>query len=186
MENNESQQENDASGFTSYKNYVNFLAGCHYDSCHRWLASFFNQQSATIESTQIHVLDSEGGRIVRKHPPIEFLNVIPEGIKTRIIVLEYEETWAINRYKLDCVAFALNLPPYSLWQHLNPTFPKPDFESTAPSIQSFATHDLRADLDSDEYCSFEYGYWPFEHLSCWIQRYKKSSSATVGKNQAHR
>ena len=107
--------------FTSYKDYVNFLAG--KNSSYKFLAHVFNTDSPDPvfwdKYTKLVILDSEDGQLTERPVSDSSLADCPTGVKTRIVLLSYGNVWSIDRKKLDKFAFDLDLPAFSLWEHLD-------------------------------------------------------------------
>ena len=104
--------------FTSYKDYVNFLAEKNYS--YRFLAHVFNSTwSLNFGSTKLSILDSEDGQLTKRSVSDDSLADCPTGVKTRIVILSYREVNTIDRKLLDKFAFDLDVPAFSLWEHLD-------------------------------------------------------------------
>ena len=176
--------------FASYSEFISSIV--QHDEQYRWLFNFFNHSPRTgDDNTEINIFDSEGGRLTRK-PLQEALQAgCPANVKTRIIVFQYEEVWTASRTKLDNLAFLLNLPPYSLWRHLDhkaidvEPHVQQDRDEMGPRLPLFAGHRLNCNLQSTRNLAFEHGYWGFQQLSAWVMPCESPSLATIGKNVLH-
>ncbi|KAL8720338.1 MAG: hypothetical protein Q9181_007925 [Wetmoreana brouardii] len=99
-----------------YKTFVQELA--KVDSNFEWLAKFFSD-TPLEPAGDLNILESHDD-IVEDHTcSIDDLHIPPNAGTTRIVVLFYEQRWKLDRVMVGKVAFALNLPPYFLLQHLD-------------------------------------------------------------------
>lgn len=101
-------------------NYTTFInAVARVDPNFEWLASFFSHhQQRSSSGGRLKILESSRDIVKDNACSLDNLHIPPKAGSTRIVILSYGEAWSLNRQLLDKVAFALNLSPYFLWQHL--------------------------------------------------------------------
>lgn len=173
--NTESSDERSKWAFDSYAEFVESLA--LRQPQYEWLSRFFSHVPTNLgHKTNIFVADSEDGRLLQKVIQPELLQECPPSVKTRLILIDYEEAWSIDRDILDGVSFALDLPPYYLWQHFD--HKSVEFETSAPrdGRQCFT----RVRIPPSQMFSLEVGDNNFMHLSFLQLPPSAARSASVG------
>ncbi|KAL9601480.1 MAG: hypothetical protein Q9179_002849 [Wetmoreana sp. 5 TL-2023] len=101
-----------------YATFVKELA--KVDSNFKRLADFFSENLPREDlEGDLKILESHDDVIEDQTRSIDDLRIPPKAGTTRIVVLSYEMEWCLDRVMLDKVAFALNLPPFFLLQHLD-------------------------------------------------------------------
>lgn len=125
----------------------------------------------------MNILESHGDTIKNNVCSLDGLNLTLKAGSTRIVVLSYGEAWSLNRELLDKVALALDLSPYSLWQHLE--YQGHHSESAFPDPLG-GSYYMRPSAVASETLSLEIGWTPFFHMSAIIASSKTSSTGSVG------
>lgn len=162
-------------GFASYNAYVQALSRQFPDF--EWLARFFSHRPQVLESkTRVTILDSEDGILKTRRFSLDTLAVPPRPGTTRLVILSYQEVWSIERYLLDAVAMALNLPPYFLSQHLQYEYNTK--EKSAP-LDPDATNSVLPLPRGPGSLSLEVGLSEITHLSGMIAPWKGKPRGTT-------
>ena len=161
----------------TYTSFVNALA--RVDSNFQWLSHFFsrNRQGDSLGGN-LNIIESSTSNIKDHACSLDDLQTPPKLGNTRIVVLSYEESWALDRKVLDKIAISLNLPPFFLWHHL-------EYEGNR-SEKAFP-EDLRGWSNSRPYSaaskvkSLEIGWTPFFHMSGMVASPATASAGATCK-----
>ncbi len=118
--------------FASYTEFVELLA--RRQPQYAWLSYFFSHiPDDQGHHTNMFVVDSEDRHLIQKSIAPEQLQQCSSSVQTRLVLIDYKDTWTIGRGLLDWVSFVLDLPPYYLWQHFD--YKHNDLECSNPNSE---------------------------------------------------
>ena len=165
----------------SWPDYASFVkAVARVDREFQWLDLFFSHGLPKhLSGGQLDIIECHGDVIGSSTCSLDDLHLPPKAGSTRIIVLSYDEVWSLDRELLDKVAFALNLPPYFLLQHLE--YNGNDCEDFfPPSVRDGGNARNRPAAAASQTMSLELGRTDYFHMSAMIVSPSTSSSGSVG------
>jgi hypothetical protein len=104
--------------YTSYADFVIHLS----KRCpqYEFLSHFFSHNPTSSKNRMnLWIADSEHGELEEKIVQLDLVHNVPSSVKTRLVLIEYTESWNIDRSILDRICLNLDVPPYFLWQHFD-------------------------------------------------------------------
>ena len=110
--------------FGRYASYLEFVDACsQVRPEYRWLQTFLRRQDEAPE-TQTTIFDVTGGSVTEHGPfstaSTDFCQLLVSrspDIKTRLIVVTYNNSWAVDRPLLDLLGLHFNIDPNFLRRH---------------------------------------------------------------------
>lgn len=165
--------------FSSYTDFVQLLAS--QQPQYKWLLDFLIHATDGLgQNTKLFVADSENGCLVQKSIQPELLGQCPSSVKTRLVLIHYEEVWSIDRGLVDRVSLALNVPPYFLWQHFEHS--SHNCERSAPNYRPIDLGLRRHIISPSQMFSLEIGDNGLLHMSSLLLMPSAACPVSIGQS----
>ncbi|KAF8244128.1 hypothetical protein K440DRAFT_667163 [Wilcoxina mikolae CBS 423.85] len=166
--------------FNTYAEYVEFLY--RRDPRFEWLHHLFTTSAAASDPTKTHVMvaDSEDGRLTSTHgvEALQSLENRSPRVKTRLVLVRYDQTMNIDRNIIDAIAFAFDLDPFFLWRHFDQSF-----EGDLGEERSYLGPDIPPALPSKKN-SLDLGYSTIVNISTMFLKDAIIPDATTEESYA--